>query len=280
MFFRKGKSTIVILDHERGHTRSLNVRSGFIKRLKFYLIFLVAVAAGLVYTTAEAYKQAEKVRVENENLVQMVSDLKSKLPDPADSVNARTYIRKIETKLQKINSYLKKRGVRGFSDESVGGGEEIDDLTILERYSLYDEHLDKVFLGLVSTPTGFPGRPSISSNYGYRTDPFNSGKGEFHSGLDFKGNRGDHVRNTASGVVISAGWNNGYGNCVRIRHSGGYETLYGHLSEIKVKAGQKVNANEVIGLVGSTGRSTGDHLHYEVRKNGKVLDPEKFLRVH
>ncbi|HEY0896462.1 MAG TPA: peptidoglycan DD-metalloendopeptidase family protein, partial [Sphingobacteriaceae bacterium] len=228
----------------------------------------------------ESYKQAEKVRVENENLVNMVSDLKSKLPDPADSLNARTYIQKIETKLQKINSYLKKRGVRGFSDESVGGGEEIDNLTILERYSLYDEHLDKVFSGLVSTPTGFPGRPSISSNYGYRTDPFNSGKGEFHSGVDFKGNNGDHVRNTASGVVISAGWYNGYGNCVRIRHKGGYETLYGHLSAVKVKAGQKVDANEVIGLVGSTGRSTGNHLHYEVRKNGKVLDPEKFLRVH
>jgi murein DD-endopeptidase MepM/ murein hydrolase activator NlpD len=96
---------------------------------------------------------------------------------------------------------------------------------------------------------------------------------EFHPGIDFKGKRGDEVKCTASGKVVFAGWAGGYGNCIRIQHINDIQTVYGHLSKIKVKVGQQVNLGDEIGLVGSTGHSTGAHLHYEVRRHGKANKP-------
>ena len=87
------------------------------------------------------------------------------------------------------------------------------------------------------------------------------------------------MRATASGTVETAGWNGGYGKMVEIDHGNGYSTRYGHLSEIDVKAGQQVKIGQIIGKVGSTGRSTGPHLHYETRIDGDAVDPQKFLRA-
>ena len=101
-----------------------------------------------------------------------------------------------------------------------------------------------------------------------------------HSGIDFKGEKGDEAKCTANGRVESAGWYGGYGNCVRIMHANNIETLYGHLSRITVKVGQEVTAGQKIGEVGSTGRSTGTHLHYEIRKNGKPVNPVSYLSLN
>lgn len=122
------------------------------------------------------------------------------------------------------------------------------------------------------------GALDLSSGFGYRSDPF-LGRPAMHSGLDFRGDTGDPVRATAAGTVDSAGWSGGYGRMIEIDHGNGLSTRYGHLSEIKVKAGERIQPGQVIGAIGSTGRSTGPHLHYETRINGTAVNPQKFLRA-
>jgi len=116
----------------------------------------------------------------------------------------------------------------------------------------------------------------ISSGFGYRKDPF-TGRRAFHQGLDLAPGYGASVYASMSGVVTYAGWMGGYGKLIVIRHAGGYSTRYGHLSRIRVKRGKYVRQGQQIGNVGNTGRSKGAHLHFEVRRNGKPLNPRKFI---
>ena len=117
----------------------------------------------------------------------------------------------------------------------------------------------------------------IASGFGYRIDPIYKTT-KFHAGLDFTAPQGTPIYATADGVVTTAGsTGNGYGNHVVINHGYGYETLYGHMYRVKVRSGQRVKRGEVIGYVGSTGKSTGPHCHYEVHKNGEKIDPIYFF---
>lgn len=119
---------------------------------------------------------------------------------------------------------------------------------------------------------------SISSTFGVRKDPL-LGTPALHSGMDFRLPAGSSARATAAGTVVKAGWNGGYGRMVEIDHGGGFATRYAHLSKIEVKEGQKVGKGEVVGRAGSSGRSTGPHLHYEVRHNGTAVNPVRFLKL-
>ena len=118
----------------------------------------------------------------------------------------------------------------------------------------------------------------ISSRYGVRNDPF-TGKAAFHNGIDLAGREGSDVISVAAGVVTWAGRRYGYGNLVEINHGNGYVTRYGHLKEIKVIAGETVRKGQNIALMGSTGRSTGPHVHFEVWVEGKTVDPMKYVRA-
>jgi murein DD-endopeptidase MepM/ murein hydrolase activator NlpD len=122
------------------------------------------------------------------------------------------------------------------------------------------------------------GEVEFTSGFGVRSDPF-LGRPAMHTGLDFRAAMGDPVRATANGKVASSGWAGGYGRMVEIDHGNGLSTRYGHLSEISVKVGDTIKIGQVIGAVGSTGRSTGPHLHYETRIEGEAVDPQKFLRA-
>jgi murein DD-endopeptidase MepM/ murein hydrolase activator NlpD len=117
---------------------------------------------------------------------------------------------------------------------------------------------------------------SISSKFGYRISPFKGSK-EFHSGLDISVRKGTPVKATADGFVICAEYNGDLGKEVIIDHGFGIVTAYGHLSEIKVRIGQQVQRGGMIGKVGNTGRSTGPHLHYEVRLNNNPINPKKYI---
>lgn len=117
---------------------------------------------------------------------------------------------------------------------------------------------------------------SISSKFGYRISPF-KGSNEFHSGLDISVQKGTPVKATADGFVICAGYNGDLGKEVIIDHGFGIVTAYGHLSEVKVKIGQQIQRGSNIGKVGNTGRSTGPHLHYEVRLNNNPINPKKYI---
>jgi LysM repeat protein len=117
----------------------------------------------------------------------------------------------------------------------------------------------------------------ITSPYGYRIDPF-EGVRTFHTGIDIGGAYGTPIRAAMSGRVITASYNETYGNYVVISHHSGYSTLYGHLSSISVRPGSYVSTNERIGLMGSTGKSTGNHLHFTVYKNGVTVNPRTLMR--
>ncbi len=116
-----------------------------------------------------------------------------------------------------------------------------------------------------------------SSSYGWRVDPF-TGKMAFHEGLDFSAARGSPIYAAAGGIVVLAARTSDYGNIVKIDHGGGVETRYAHASKLLVHVGERVKKGQIIAEVGSTGRSTGPHLHFEVRSNGTPLDPRKFLQ--
>lgn len=127
---------------------------------------------------------------------------------------------------------------------------------------------------VASSSTGifsWPARGTITSRFGSRW-------GEQHTGLDIAVPRGTAVKAADSGVVSFSGWNGGYGYCVIINHGNGYQTLYGHNSKLKVKVGQQVSKGQTIASSGSTGRSTGPHVHFEVRKNGVPVNPQKYLK--
>jgi len=122
-----------------------------------------------------------------------------------------------------------------------------------------------------------PGK-SITSRYGNRIDPF-LGQLAFHAGIDFQASTGAKVVSTGAGTVIAAEYSGGYGNLVEIDHGHGITTRFGHLSKLLVKKGDRVSAGDVIGRAGTTGRSTGPHVHYEVRRNGQAVDPVHFLNA-
>ncbi|MEI8272592.1 MAG: M23 family metallopeptidase [Paludibacter sp.] len=115
----------------------------------------------------------------------------------------------------------------------------------------------------------------MASGYGWRIDPIYHSR-RFHAGMDFTAPIGTNIFATGNGVVVGAGWEQGYGNCVQINHGYGYVTLYGHMSAIKVRNGQKVKRGDIIGLIGSTGKSTGPHLHYEVHYKGTIMNPQNY----
>ncbi|WP_275097469.1 M23 family metallopeptidase [Sedimenticola hydrogenitrophicus] len=128
-------------------------------------------------------------------------------------------------------------------------------------------------------PTGRPVEKGwVSSRYGYRNDPF-TGKKAFHYGVDVAGKQDSNVVAVASGIVTWAGEKSGFGELVEVRHSGGYVTRYGHNHKILVKPGDLVFQGQPIALMGSSGRSTGPHVHFEIARNGKTIDPAKYLRA-
>jgi len=139
------------------------------------------------------------------------------------------------------------------------------------------ERLDRI---LVRVPLRRPvnGEIDVTSTFGVRMDPFLRTPA-MHTGLDFRGEYGEPIHATAGGTVATAGWSGGYGKMVEIDHGNGISTRYGHLSQIDVAVGDTVRVGQVVGRLGSTGRSTGPHVHYETRVDGEAVDPQKFLKA-
>ncbi len=131
--------------------------------------------------------------------------------------------------------------------------------------------------GPAATPTLWPVAGRVTSSFGERLDPFN-GEGTFHAGIDIAAPWGTPIVAPSDGIVMKAGAANGYGHEIIIDHGGGISTIYGHLSSFAVVAGQSVKQGQVIGYIGSLGRSTGPHLHYEVLVNNTPVNPHKYLR--
>ncbi|MCI5145503.1 MAG: M23 family metallopeptidase [Candidatus Electrothrix sp. AR3] len=139
---------------------------------------------------------------------------------------------------------------------------------------------DRYIRTIKKMPLGPPMKKArITSGFGRRSDPFNR-RLAFHAGIDFRGKIGDKILATADGVIKKSAYDKkGLGHYVTVRHGNGYETVFGHMSKRLLKKGDKVRRGQVVGLMGNTGRSTGPHLHYEIRYRGKAVDPKKYLSV-
>lgn len=169
-------------------------------------------------------------------------------------------------------------------DDAVGG--PLLPVDIEPRFEERVQELDEALERLETVKTAArtlpihnpaPGK-AVSSSYGIRKDPL-IGRPAMHAGIDFRAGIGTHILATGAGTVIKAGWNGGYGRMVEVDHGNGLTTRYAHMSRVLVKEGETVETGEALGEAGSSGRSTGPHLHYEVRKGGSAVDPLKFLKA-
>ncbi len=162
--------------------------------------------------------------------------------------------------------------------DSSGMANHEKEIRLLEkRFRDLQNHFSNLALRGAHTPNIWPVNGYLTGGFGYRSDPFTNQR-EFHEGVDISAPQGKRVNCPADGVVIFAGPYLGYGNTLVIDHKFGVTTRYGHLSRLNVRVGQKVSRGEFLGLVGSTGRSTGSHLHYEVRLYDRSVNPVRFLK--
>jgi murein DD-endopeptidase MepM/ murein hydrolase activator NlpD len=207
-----------------------------------------------------------------------LDDAETQQRDALDALDAAT-----EAEAERLSSALTPLGIdiEPVEDGPKGGPfVPADGMHFVERAALLERDLAQLAAlrrTAAALPLEMPVRASaVSSGFGYRNDPF-LGRRALHAGLDFVAPTGTDVRATAPGVVVSAGWSGGYGKMVEIRHANGVSTRYGHLSAVLVERGENVAAGAAIGRVGSTGRSTGPHLHYETRRNGEPVNPAAYL---
>ena len=192
----------------------------------------------------------------------------------------------LRTQSKEVGKILTSIGIKTDPAPQFGIGGPLQEMSDVKDF---DSHLlaletsldyyDKLTAKLRAAPIGTPvNNPVVSSLFGTRIDPF-TGRQAMHSGIDFKAKSGTTVLATGYGKVVKAGRHGGYGNMVEIEHENGLTTRYGHLKKVLVKKGQIVSTGQKVGKVGSTGRSTGPHLHYEVRKSDHAINPVKFLRA-
>jgi murein DD-endopeptidase MepM/ murein hydrolase activator NlpD len=189
----------------------------------------------------------------------------------------------LDVRYQVTAAELKRLGIspaRVGGPEGVGGPfESAGNATFKQLFNSWKK-LDQLQDGVIAVPSDKPVKQDVSftSGFGVRSDPFNSGAA-MHPGIDLAGSYGTPIYATADGTVRRAGWNSGgYGNLVEIDHGRGITTRYGHMSAIMVSPGQHVTRGQQVGRMGSTGRSTGNHLHYEVRIDGRAVNPIPFMK--
>jgi murein DD-endopeptidase MepM/ murein hydrolase activator NlpD len=194
--------------------------------------------------------------------------------------NLREAVREAGLNPDALDGAAQKSAVGGPLVPVSGGAETGLFETMVDRVRTSVEHLEHLDRAAAALPFGrpMPGDVDLTSAFGYRIDPFTRGPA-MHTGLDFRAEHGAPVRASGAGEVVAAEYAGGYGNMVEIDHGSGVTTRYAHLSSIAVSVGQTVGAGAVVGRAGSTGRSTGAHLHYETRIDGEAVDPQRFLRA-
>jgi murein DD-endopeptidase MepM/ murein hydrolase activator NlpD len=228
----------------------------------------VAPAAAVVVSSADDYSaKVARLTAETERRVQLIEQRQLALAAAlaGEDVDAAT--------LKRLGFYP--------SPASGGRGGPFDgnaDPTFKQLFTSWKK-LDNIASSAIAVPSDKPVKTAaFTSGYGVRSDPFRGGRA-MHAGIDLAGPNGTPIYATADGTVQRAGWNNGgYGNLIELNHGRGIETRYGHLSRILIGPGQQVKRGQLIAYMGSTGRSTGSHLHYEVRIDGKPVNPIPFMK--
>src|SRR3954452_18697397 len=283
-------STIIFVPHARAKFRKLKVSH----RLLFSIVSVVTSSLCLstffsfqYFTSLSQTHELSKLKRENKEL-QVANEQFSKSVE-----SLRTQLHSVEDKTRKLAIIA---GIGATLDETAQGGvgglrpaedsgnpyrDDVDkmsfrshrlekDLSVLEQKFVAQSQL------LSSTPSIAPVRGILTDGFGGRSDPF-TGEPGAHNAIDISSSVGQPVRAPADGIVVKAEWANGYGNVIYISHGYGYSARYGPLSSYAHKPGQHVKRGDIIAYVGSTGRSTGPHLHYEVRLNNNPVNPLAYI---
>ncbi|HDL02745.1 MAG TPA: M23 family metallopeptidase [candidate division Zixibacteria bacterium] len=292
------KLSFMLIPGSREKMRQFSISYAFIIACAAVVAFLFVAD---VFLTASFVKsqsssaQIETLKAENELLAKKYDELKGQIEEIngiyADLVEKEIVIRNIFS-LPEISPDERQLGIGGPENSNSENltpnlrkmfETEADVDALLRLASFEKEKFAEVYDVLAEKRSILDHTPSIMPTRGYRTrgfgmklDPF-TGYKQFHAGIDIGNKTGTPIYATADGVVKFTGVSGGMGKLVKINHGYGYETRYGHLSKIKVKRGQKVRRGDLIGLMGSTGYSTGPHLHYEVLKNGKRVNPLEYI---
>ncbi|MEE9175066.1 MAG: M23 family metallopeptidase [Thermodesulfobacteriota bacterium] len=269
--------TIMLVTAGHKGAKSFSVKKSHI-RIAFCSVMIFAFVSLFSFGTSYIYYKDSATKSKSVNKLISTINLLSQDINKNKIIEAKlkNKLQGIEDTLLEMQEVLNKKGIR--KELSIGGEFIPPEKLTLSYVDYMKKDIDYLFNTVKSIPVGTPLKGKINSNFGYRKDPFKSRSG-FHSGLDIDANYGQHVVATADGVVTKASWHTNYGKTVIVKHKDNYETLYGHLSKLKVKEGQEVKVGDVIGKAGSTGRSTGTHLHYEVIKDGKRVNPKNFLSL-
>jgi murein DD-endopeptidase MepM/ murein hydrolase activator NlpD len=260
----------------RSSIRRFSVHKRWVKATAFMATLVFCAAAYGVYGLTQ---QAMRARIEEEN---------NRLR--LENERQRQKLRKLENRVDAIEDATRRLSeTSGVSREEEGAGARgaggpalnLDDAAIEQveaRAARLEENLRTYEEALRDrVPSIWPVEGGLSDGFGVRGNPFGGGSSEFHPGQDITAPPGTPVVAPADGTVSEAGWKNGYGQQVVIDHGHGLTTRYGHLSKIEVAAGQSIKRGEELGQVGSTGRSTGPHLHYEVRIDDVAVSPLHYL---
>jgi murein DD-endopeptidase MepM/ murein hydrolase activator NlpD len=260
--------TIMVIPHE--NAKSLNIR---IPSIVIPLSFLLSLA-GSVYVASLALHG-----LEYEPMKQKLNYYSREFCEWNSTVDA---LKKAEADFRQLFALKSRESVLETIDTEFSGS--IDFTALKKELERTVETVDEIkdYLRIqkdvyLATPKGFPVKGRITSGYGKREDPIRDIR-QFHSGVDISSSPGTPIRATADGVVSYSAWKHMSGYLIVIEHGCGFSTIYAHNKKNLVKVGQRVKRGEVIGYVGSTGKSTGPHVHYEVWKNGKHINPQHYLK--
>jgi murein DD-endopeptidase MepM/ murein hydrolase activator NlpD len=284
--------TILVIPEGSHQVRRFGVRLSVLKRIAAAAVVLALVLAGLItdyVLTNLDQNELERLQVENLSQREELHRLVVKLED------LRQEIVVLAQNDAKVRVMAKLSAPKSDSMVGVGGPATQEDVN--REFSVIQQRIDEVrrqidlrresqeeiqgILNdqrslLAAKPGGWPVKGWLTSSFGMRRDPFN-GRRKMHEGLDIAARTGTAVTATADGIVSSVKTEPGYGKVVILDHGYGYRTIYGHNSRYYVKVGQRVRRGERIAAVGNTGRSTGSHVHYEIRLNGVPVNPRKYL---
>ncbi|MBO0859072.1 MAG: peptidoglycan DD-metalloendopeptidase family protein [Chloracidobacterium sp.] len=251
----------------------------------FAIIGLLTVAWGVYRLTQHGFVVAQNISLKRHN--RELKEENQKAKSDYDQLQSRLAV--IDTNLRKVAEVSGVSRTSDISNDIGRGGpnsetkiSDVENMTTLLESDLRNikDVFDRNQIKLTSTPSGWPVRGYITDGFGTRRNPFDGGGYEPHAGLDIATNYGSTIEATADGRVIFAGAFGGYGNIVVIDHGYGITTRYGHMSQVNVRLGQYVTRGKIVGSVGSTGRSTGPHCHYEIRLHDRPVNPLNYISIN
>ena len=287
------KMTVMFIPHNEKRIFNFQIS-------KFTISFFMILFFVIIATSSYAVIKNSAVKREEQRLLMTYEDIRSHL------LRFEQYSNNIDDLVDEIKPIVEElyeltsgsEDLENLWNEAIEETEEVKELAKMKRllpsevYLLQSLEADiknttdivrtvKNFLNERSTvvkytPSIIPNTGHITSLYGWRRSPFGYGR-DFHSGIDIAASSGTPIKATAPGVVTTAGWSGGYGMVIRVKHKYGFETIYGHCSQVAVKSGDNVSRGQVIGYVGMSGNATGNHNHYEIRLGNKDINPYPYM---